>query len=120
MILASFGMALLTRIAASPWVFGLVGAVLSWLIATGWVVQGATAAGWPRLRSGQVLIAAGLAAVLINLVSRAWLDLAWSSLVALVGAGFTFRPPWLARVRRGSSPRMPGPVRPPLTRREEV
>lgn len=117
MLAAGMGMALLPRLIPDLWLFLLAGGVLTGAIFTGWLLLGATAGSWPRLRTGQVLTATGFVALGISLWDSDGTAVLWSGLVILTGVAFSYP---LLQARRGrrnpSAPR--GPVRPPLGRRE--
>lgn len=112
MIAASLAMAFLPRI-TTDWLFFMIGgALLSGAISGSWVVLGATAGEWVRPRTGQVLIACGSLAILINLFQTEWVALVWSVFVLLTGIGFAVRifPTGQSQESRTRS------VRPPLGR----
>lgn len=118
LIVGGFGLSLLARFATALWVFGLGGAVLTGMIAGAWVTLSATADTWPRPRTGQILMAAGLVGAVVNEYSGMTLAALWSALVFMAGAALIF-PLWPSRQQAGAGRRMRGPVRPPLGRREE-
>lgn len=117
MLAAGLGMALLPRLIPNLWLFGLAGGVLTGIIFFNWLLLGATAGAWPRLRTGQVLIVTGLIGAAISLWDGDWKAVAWSGLMIAAGLGLTFP---LFRVRRKQKRVNPGPVRPPLNRREQI
>lgn len=117
LVLAALGMALLPRLVTNPLLFGLVGAILTGLIAGAWVMAGATAGQWPRPRAGWSLIIGGAVGTAVSLWSPGTIPLLWSLAVLVHGLLFTF--PILPATRRRREParKGPGPVRPPVSRR---
>lgn len=119
MLAAGFAMALLPRLAPAWWLFALAGAALSGLISGAWLLIGATAGRRQRPRTGQVLIAGGLCGLGLSFWDAHWIAVIWSSLVLIAGLAFTF-PSVFGPSDRASAGGTPGPVRPPLRRRQQT
>lgn len=113
---SSTGMAFLPRLAPTPLLFAIVGAVLSALVPGSWLLLSATADRWPRPRAGHVLMAAGVLGILFSLRDMQWLSVGWACYVICVGVGVTLVP-LASRTRNQDEDRNPGPVRGPLGRR---
>gem|GEM_PF-1618920 len=116
MMAGALGLALLPRMTMDWFWFGLIGAVCSAMIAGGWVLAGATAGQWPRLRAGWVLLAGGGVGVAISLWQWEVFPLVWAFAVWAHGLLFTVR--LFPQMRRADAPPKAGPVRPPVSRRE--
>ncbi|HWI51936.1 MAG TPA: hypothetical protein VNT01_07330 [Symbiobacteriaceae bacterium] len=116
LLAASLAMSLLPRLSPSLFVFIVGGGMLSGLIAGAWTLLSASAGSWPRLRTGPVLIVAGLISLVLGLLDRWWLESAWGVVGVLVGI-----PLWVAarRARARYANQEPVGVRPPLGRREQ-
>ncbi|HWI64820.1 MAG TPA: hypothetical protein VNT75_23570 [Symbiobacteriaceae bacterium] len=115
LLAAALTMALLPRLSPSLWFFVIGGGLLSGLIAGAWTLLSATAGTWPRVRTGPVLVAAGLLAAGLGLADRWWAEVAWGIVGVLVGI-----PLWVAARRARARDGGPEPfgVRPPLGRRD--
>jgi len=116
LLAASLAMSLLPRLSPSLFVFIVCGGLLSGLIAGAWTLLSASAGSWPRLRTGPVLIVAGLISLVLGLLDRWWLEAAWGVVGVLVGI------PLLVAARRARARlanQEPVGVRPPLGRREQ-
>lgn len=115
MAVGGVGMALLPRLSDSWQAFVLLAALFSALGGGGWVLSGATAGDWPRLRGGWVLMGGAAVAAVVSLIDWHPLGLLWACGQGLSGALLIF-PVWPAR-RTGEKQRRPGPVQAPPTRR---
>lgn len=115
LLAASLTMAFLPRLAPTVWIFLIAGALLSGLIAGGWTLLSASAGSWPRLRTGPVLIVAGLLALTLGIVDGWWLQAAWGVVGILIGT-----PLWIARLTRARRQgQEPSAARRPLGRGEQ-
>jgi hypothetical protein len=111
----ALGLALLPRLTTNWLWFLLLGGLCSAAGGGGWVLAGATAGDWPRPRAGWVLMIGGLAGVLISLADPHPLALLWAAAEALGGALLIFP---LIRARQRPPAGRPGPVQPPVSRRQ--
>lgn len=115
MLAGGIGMALLPRLSGSWQAFALLAVFFSLLGGGSWVLSGATAGEWPRLRSGWALMAGAGVAAVVSLVDWHPLGLLWACGQGVSGA-LLILPVWPLR-RTGESQRKPGPVQAPPTRK---
>lgn len=116
MIVGGTGMALLPRLSRGSWhAFALLAALFAIVGGSGWILSGATAGDWPRLRGGWVLMATAGVAAVVSLVDWHPFGLAWACGQGISGALLIF-PVWPLR-KGGGAERRPGPVQAPPTRR---
>lgn len=115
LLAASLTMSFLPRIAPTVWAFVVEGALLSALIAVAWTALSATAGTWPRLRTGPLLVVAGLLSLGLGLSDGWVLEMAWGAVGLLVGI-----PLWLAarRNKARTGAQTPSGVQPPLGHRD--
>lgn len=113
LLLSAMGMALLPHFAPFPWLFLLVGAPLSGVVAGSWLLITVTADSRPRLHTGPVLALAGLVGVLWSAYLARWPAAGWALLQILIGI-----PLWISlrRAAAQKAPRAPKPVRHPVGR----
>ncbi len=117
MLAGAVGLALLPRV-TMDWIwFGIYGAICSGAIAGGWVLAGATAGDWPRPRAGWMLMIGGGVGVAISLWRWELFPLVWAFAVWSHGLLFTVR--LFPQLRRKGQNEKAGPVRPPVSRRQE-
>ena len=118
MFLAGFVLVSLPHWQLDLWLFMISGTLLSGVLSGGWLLVGATAGDWPRPRTCHVLLLSGAVGLAAGLWTGEALMLGWSGLFLLAGAGFLL--PGMRIRRAGARVTVSrGPVKPPISRREQ-